>query len=181
MNQANREQRVAVIPSDYDPLVAPYIWMLEDTRLRTKQELAGISPAELEWIPPEGGNSVGTILYHLAVIELSYLYEDILQVTDFPPELESLVIYDVRDGEGQLTAVRGEALAAHLARLDAGRALLLTKLRALTASEFRRVRAVEAYDITPEWALHHVMQHEAEHRGHIAELRRRAQAAGVGG
>ncbi|MGA7731021.1 MAG: hypothetical protein WCD37_07085 [Chloroflexia bacterium] len=30
------------------------------------------------------------------------------------------------------------------------------------------VEAIEGhYDVTPEWVLHHLMQHEGEHRGHI--------------
>jgi hypothetical protein len=88
-----------------------------------------------------------------------------------------LVIHDVRDGEGRLTVVRGEPVGIHLLRLDAARALLLKTLHTITPAEFRRVRAVETYDITPEWALHHLMQHEAEHRGQIMELRQRAEKA----
>jgi hypothetical protein len=91
--------------------------------------------------------------------------------------LAQLVVYDVRDGEGQLTVVRGEPLGIHLLRLDAARALFLKTLRTITLTEFRRVRTVETYDITPEWALHHLMQHEAEHRGQLMELRQRAEKA----
>jgi uncharacterized damage-inducible protein DinB len=42
-------------------------------------------------------------------------------------------------------------------------------------AEFRRVRALPAYDVTPEWVLHHLMQHEAEHRSQIGAVRRRAE------
>jgi uncharacterized damage-inducible protein DinB len=31
------------------------------------------------------------------------------------------------------------------------------------------------YDVTPEWVLHHLMQHEAEHRSQIGAPRARAQ------
>ena len=135
----------------------------------------GVSTQTLDWTPPEGGNAIGTLLYHIMAIEMSYLYEDLLQMTDFPKELAQLVIHDVRDEQGLLTVVKGEPLGIHLLRLDAGRALLLKTLRTMTLAEFRRVRPVEGYDITPEWTLHHLMQHEAEHRGEILELRRRAE------
>lgn len=177
MTPSSREQRVIQIPTGYDPLIAPWVWLLEDTRRRTKAALAGLTTATLDWVPPEGGNNIGTLLYHLVVIELSYLYEDILQITEMPQELSALVIYDVRDAHGQLTVVKGEPLGIHLLRLDTGRGLLLNTLRTLTPTEFRRVRPVESYDITPEWALHHLMQHEAEHRGEIMALRQRAEAA----
>ena len=41
----------------------------------------------------------------------------------------------------------------------------------MTLDEFRRPRSLPQYDVTPEWVLHHLTQHEAEHRGHIQGLR----------
>jgi uncharacterized damage-inducible protein DinB len=181
MEPSAREQRVMQMPTGYDPVIAPWAWMLEDARRRTKQAVAELSDAALDWTPPEAnGNSIGTLLYHIMAIEMSYLYEDMLQVTAFPQELAQLVVYDVRDEHGQLTVVRGEPLGIHLLRFDAARALLLKALRTMTPTEFRRVRTVENYDITPECALHHLLQHEAEHRGQIMELRQRAGQAGKG-
>lgn len=180
MEPSSREQRVFHLPTGYDPLIAPWVAMLEDTRRRTKQALAGLTTAALDWTPPEGGNNIGTILYHMMVIEMSYLYEDMLQITEMPKELTALVIYDVRDGHGQLTVVKGEPLGIHLLRLDTSRGLLLNTLRTMTPAEFRRARLVETYDITPEWALHHLLQHEAEHRGEIMALRQRVEQATQG-
>jgi uncharacterized damage-inducible protein DinB len=177
MEPTTREQRILELPIGYGPVIAPWVSMLEDTRQRTKAAVQGISNQAVDWTPPEGGNTIGTLLYHIMAIELSYLYEDMLQVTAFPQEVAQLVIHDVRDGEGRLTVVRGEPVGIHLLRLDAARALLLKTLHTITPAEFRRVRAVETYDITPEWALHHLMQHEAEHRGQLMELRQRAEKA----
>ena len=40
----------------------------------------------------------------------------------------------------------------------------------------RRHNVVEVYaSRAPEWVLHHLMQHEAEHRSQIGALRARAQ------
>ena len=175
MTRLSHEQRIIERPTGYDPTIAPWVWMLEDTRQRTKAAVKEISDQVVDWMPPEGGNTIGTLLYHIMAIEMSYLYEDMIQATEFPQELTQLVIHDVRDGEGRQTVVRGEPVGIHLLRLDAARALLLKTLRTMTPTEFRRVRTVEDYDITPEWALHHLMQHEAEHRGQIMELRQRAE------
>lgn len=168
------DERIMQPVAGADPQLAPWIWALEDCRRRTKQALAGLSDAALRRTPPEGGNSIGTLLYHLATIELSYLYEDILGQS-WAPELDAILPYDIRDQHGLLVAVQAEDLATHLARLDRGRALLLATLRAMTADEWRRPRQVETYTITPEWAIHHLMQHEAEHRGEIGSLRSRAE------
>jgi len=41
--------------------------------------------------------------------------------------------------------------------------------------DFRRVRRLPDYDVTPEWVLHHLTQHEAEHRSEIGALRASAE------
>ena len=45
----------------------------------------------------------------------------------------------------------------------------------MSLEDFRRARVLEAYDVTPEWVLHHLCQHEAEHRDEIIALREGAQ------
>ena len=69
----------------------------------------------------------------------------------------------------------GYSLAQHLQRLAVVRGLLLDVFEVMELAEFRRVRALPYYDVTPEWVLHHLMQHEAEHRSQIGALRARAQ------
>jgi uncharacterized damage-inducible protein DinB len=44
-------------------------------------------------------------------------------------------------------------------------------------ADFRRIRSLPEYDVTPEWVLHHLMQHEAEHRSQIGGLKDRAELA----
>jgi uncharacterized damage-inducible protein DinB len=73
-----------------------------------------------------------------------------------------------------LIHVPGEALATHMQRLDAVRQHLLDGFRDMALDEFRRPRHLEQYDVTPQWVLHHLIQHEAEHRGQM--LDRRAEA-----
>jgi uncharacterized damage-inducible protein DinB len=143
------------------PEIGRWLWALEDTRRRTKEALAGLAPAALAWAPPGGGNSIGTLLYHLALIEAGYLYDDVVGLRAYPDEAAALSPSPDRDDGGALTAVRAVALDAHLRRLD----------------DVRRPRALPGYTITPEWTLHHVMQHEAEHRGQIMTLRDFAEPA----
>jgi uncharacterized damage-inducible protein DinB len=167
-------QRLIRAPGGYEPSIARWVWALQDTRRRTNRVLDDVTQEILDWVPPEGGDSIGTLLYHIVAIQMSYLYEDILEI-GWSEELEPLLRYDVRDAQGRLTAVEGESLETHLKRLETGQHYLLNALRAMTAEEFRRPRQLESYRVTPEWVLHHLMQHEAEHRGQIAALRSRAE------
>lgn len=163
------EQRFFTPSNAYSPAIARWVCMLEDTRRRTVDALAGLSPEGVDWSSAED-NSIGSLLYHIALIEMSYLYEDILGL-GWVAELQPLLPYDDRNGDGHLTAVHGESLDSHLERLAACRALLLQALGRMDDEALSRKREVEGAVISPEWAFHHLMQHEAEHRGQIVEIR----------
>lgn len=168
MNDARERLTIDPLPG-YDPQVGLALAMLEETRQRTRAHLDGLADADLDWAPAPGCNSIATVLYHLAVIEADWLYTEILE-TAYPPEAAALFPRDVRDADDLLTAAKGETLAQLTARLDAVRGRFLDALRGMSAAEFRRVRSLPDYDVTPAYVLHHLMQHEAEHRGEMGML-----------
>jgi uncharacterized damage-inducible protein DinB len=171
MNTDRAERRLLEELPDFDPVIGPWIWAIEDARRRTKAALASINSAGLDWLPPGGGNSIGTLLYHIAAIELDYLYADVFEGQQpWPAEFEELFRWDVRNGEAHLTAIHGLPMSDYLLRLDLVRRHLLEAYREMSVAEFRRPRRVTSYLVTPEWVLHHLMQHEAEHRGQIELL-----------
>ena len=182
MTDDQRDRLILNPVAEYEPEIALLLAMLEETRSRTKSSLAGLTEAELAWAPAPGFNSIATILYHLALIEADWLYTEILE-TSYPPEAAALFPHDVRDAADLLTVAEGETFAQLMERLDAVRALFLAALRGMAVAEFRRMRSLPDYDATPEYVLHHLMQHEAEHRGEIGMLRALAERrppAGVG-
>ncbi len=86
---------------------------------------------------------------------------------EFSPDVDDLFPHNVRDELGKLTNVHGISLEGHLQRLDHVRASLLGTYREMSLAEFRRSRSVEDHIVSPEWVIHHLIQHEAEHRGQI--------------
>ncbi|MCE7983236.1 MAG: DinB family protein [Caldilinea sp. CFX5] len=175
MTTKERDQLLITPLADYDPLVGRWLWLLTDSRQRTLEALAGMAESALDWRPDEGANTIGTLLYHIVAIELDWLYVELLEQPDYSAAVAGLLPYDVRDAAGRLTPVYGESLTSHLARLAASRQLLLDELRSLTAAELYHVRRFEPYDVTPEWVLYHLLEHETGHRGEIGELRRQAE------
>jgi uncharacterized damage-inducible protein DinB len=165
--------RVQVIEplQGYSPLVGTWLWAFENSRQRTLRALEGLHPDLLEWIPSWQGNTLSTLLYHLAAIEVDWLFTDILEEDEFPPSIEMLFPYDVRQQNGTLTIVERESLHAHLSRLAAVREYFLKSLQDMSEDEFLRVRSFTDYQVTPQWTIHHLMQHEAEHRGQIMTIR----------
>ena len=151
--------------------IGRWLWALEDTRRRTKDYLDDLPADALDWLPAHSENSIGTLLYHIALIEADWLYVVVLEQPSYPPFIAALFPHSDRDAQGHLSAVAGVSLAEHVMRLDTVRQELLQAFRNMPLQEFRRVRHLPEYDVTPEWVLHHLMQHEAEHRGQITALR----------
>ena len=168
-------QRFVVGLPAREPEIGRALWCLEDARQRTMQRLEGFDPALIDWAAPESGNSIGSVLYHVAAIEVDYLYADTLE-QPFAEDIISLFPYEVREENGRLTPVRGYDLQWYLSRLEDVRWRVLEAFRTMNMADYQHVRQLDYADITPEWTLHHLMQHEAEHRGELAAIRTRAEA-----
>ena len=166
-----RDRKVVEAPPGYAPEIGRWLWALEDGRQLTKKALAGLDPRVVDWVPPDDANSIGTLLYHLALIEADWLSVEVLEQEEYSAELATLLPDPDRDERGGLTRLRGVSLDAHLGRLDAIRARVLAAFRGMSLEEFCRTRHLPDYDVTPEWVVHHLIQHEAEHRGEIGLLR----------
>jgi uncharacterized damage-inducible protein DinB len=175
-----QRQTVEALPGA-DPTIGRWLWTLEDTRRLTKDVLMSTDPAVVDRRSASGGNSIGTLLHHIAAIELDWLYTEVLEEQPWPPEIEELFPWDIRDERGQLMEIHGMPMVEHLRRLDAVRRQLLAAFREMTPAEFRRIRHFPSYDVTPEWVLHHLVQHEAEHRGQIQLLATLASQTPEGG
>jgi len=165
-----RIQEIKPLPG-YEPMVGTWLWAFENSCQRTLRILEGLEPNLLDWLPSWGGNTISALLYHLAAIEVDWLFTDILEKDEFPPEIDELFPYDVRDQDSNLTTVPGISLQAHLQRLGAMREYFMDAMLSITDDEFRRVRSFPDYQVTPQWVINHLMQHEAEHRGEIMTIR----------
>jgi len=166
---ADRDLTVHAFPG-CDPAVGSALWMLEDTRRRTLDAVAGLRDDHVDRVPAGFENSIGALLYQLAAIEADWLHADILGVP-YPDWMGGAFPHEVREVDGRLAAVTGYGMVEHLQRLALVRNHTRTALTGLTDDEFGREREVESGVTTPEWVLHHLRQHEAEHRGQIQSIR----------
>jgi uncharacterized damage-inducible protein DinB len=157
------------LSSNLAPEISAALWVLEDCRARTIKALSQLPEAALDWEAPNYPNSMGSLLYHIAAIEADWFYVEVLG--GGLEAVESWFPFDVRDTAGRLTPVTGFALKDYLERLKAIRANLLSHFQTMRQEDFRKPREMEQYHVTPQWVLHHLAQHEAEHRGEILMLR----------
>jgi hypothetical protein len=168
-------QRFVLDPIASDPEVGRWLSALEDGRRDTLRELDGVTPSMVDRRPDGPLDNIGTILYHVGLIEADWVAADILGL-DEPADLGTLLPWPDRTPDGKLTVVTGVSLEDHVARLAGIRSWVLDRLATMTADDFHHVRAMPDYDVSPDWAIHHILQHEAEHRAHIAWIRDTAPA-----
>jgi uncharacterized damage-inducible protein DinB len=167
----SESQVLAPVPlAGYPPEVGLALWSLEDARARTLGYLNGTGDAVVNWTPTSQRYGIGTLLYHIVVFEMDWLFADLLGEPLPPPEVEAVLPYDLLVADGSYTMAVGESLAVHVARMERTRSILLGALRTMSEEDFQRLREFDT-PASPRWIVHHLAQHEAEHRGQIWEVR----------
>lgn len=167
---AERKQNVLVSLHPTEAEIGYALAAIEDARQRTHAALEGIGEDTVDWSAPQFDHTIGTLLYHIAAIEVDWLLADVMGGDD-EAEIWDWFPYDVRDDSGRLIIVKGISLQKHWERLDMVRVLLMKTYQAMTRDDFHRPRQMEGYTVSPAWVLHHLCQHEAEHRMELRLLR----------
>ena len=176
-NAAAKEvRRLELLSEEFgDPIIAHAVASLRDARRRTLKCVDGLRDETLRWRSGGAANSIGDLLYHIALVEADWLFDEVVGIP-YPEQMKVLLPAEMRDAQGRLSQAAAETLGDHLRRLLRVREELEKVFRTMTLEEFRRLRHMPAYDVSPEWILHHLAQHEAEHRNRIRVLRRQAEA-----
>lgn len=154
-----------------EPIVARYLTMLADCRMLTMDSIKALRFDLLYWRRNDFDSNISDLLYHICYIEADWLFTDVLEKT-IPKELTQHLNYKDRDNQRRLVHIGDEELESSLIRLSKVRTSLNDTYKTMDLPEFRRLRHLEKHDVSPEWVLHHLLQHEAEHRGQINLLKR---------
>ena len=167
-------ERLVLEPAAGAPGVGLLVAALEDGRRRTLRELESVNDDMLGARPKALPlHTIGQLLYHVALIEADWVLSEIQELPDsaWPEWVHAEFPIEVRDEAGRLSDVPPEPMERAVARLARVRTHALAAIEALDDDELHRVRSLPPYDVTPAWAIHHLVQHEAEHRAHIALIR----------
>jgi uncharacterized damage-inducible protein DinB len=166
----DREQLV-LKPAAGDPEIGRWLAALEDVRHDTLKVVGEIPDGAVDLDPGDRGDTLGTVLYHVALVEVDWVFTDVLdRESDIPRDLFP---HDDRVEDGHLTPVLGEMLGEHLGRLAKTRVLVLDELRSMSSEEYHRAHARERFDVAANWVVFHLIDHEIEHRVRLSALRDR--------
>jgi uncharacterized damage-inducible protein DinB len=157
----------------FDPIIGLYVAQLDDVRARTKRYADGLTESQLAWHPNPKVESIGTLLLHIAAVEVSWIQEDIGRK---PMGEEWKIAFPIRFDIPQVSDKR---LEYFLDLLDSTRAATRDQLASLSDDDLARaVVSLESADdpdaprYTIEWILYHLLEHEAHHTGQIAVMKR---------
>jgi len=157
--------------------IGRWLWALAEVRQRTLKLADDCDQQTLDWTSDDGENCIGTLLYHIAIVEMSWLYLDLLR-QEFPEDVQYLLPLPVADENRRPSPLIGASLIEHVSRLHATREITVAILREMDAQEWRRLRPpIDGldYEVTPEWAVFHLIEHEAGHAAQISSLKARSQ------
>lgn len=177
---ANPRDRLTVTPhAAAHPEIGPWLWAMEETRRGLLDTVVSLGQDALDWRGPSGtDNSIGSLLFHVALVEMSWLYEDV-RLEEPPEDIGDLFPVNHRDADGVLSHVPGRSLDDHLHRLDVTRRRFLELIEGMTPTDWHTVREPHGadYACSPAWVVFHLVEHEAGHLFQVREIKRRWWAA----
>ena len=155
--------------------IGPWLWAMEETRRGLLDTIVGLNQAALDWRGRDNAdNSIGSLLYHVALVEMSWLYEDV-RLEEPADGIGSLFPLNHRDADGNLAQVAGESLEDHIHRLEVTRRRFLDLMTPMTPTDWHTARepAGADYACSPAWVVFHLVEHEAGHLFQVREIKRR--------
>ena len=158
---------------DCHPDIGLWLAILDSAREGTQFALRDLRDAELDQAPAIGINTIGTLLYHIALTDLVWIFDNMLQMK-YPADVARLFPYPIRDHEGRLSVVSGWDLDTHQQRLRTARQTVHEVFKSMTVDSFRQIMRLTqdfgTIEMTPEAVARHLTLHETEHLGEIKLL-----------
>ena len=168
-------RRVIEPTSGFSGEIGIWVSTLDELRRQTRETVAGMTPEQLAWKPPGGGNSVGQLLRHIALVELDWLLTDLLRGAPLPKDAPALMQLD-----GAMVDPGLRPLEVFLDSLDYARNLTRKKLAGFGRDEIETTRETKGEGVhkvfNVRWILFHLLNHEAQHRGQILAVQRMMKA-----
>ncbi len=165
-------ERLLTPAKGFDPIVSEYFAQMEEVRRMLKEYVRDLTPEQLSWQPYEGGNSIGTLLLHIAGTEAFWIRE---RLGGEKLSREEWAEYGMEEYP-KLKSPDGKEVSYFFSKLDTMRETTRKALAEIKATDLDRTYREEfqgkTYAFSTRWILHHLVDHEAHHKGQIVILRR---------
>src|SRR3989442_9062166 len=102
-----KELKIQALPG-YNPEISAWLWAMQEVRRRILRLVEGLDQRTIDWERADGReNAIGTLLYHIADVEMGWLFGDLLQ-SDLPESVRGDFPFPARGADKRLTPVLGE-------------------------------------------------------------------------
>ncbi|MHA2141046.1 MAG: DinB family protein [Candidatus Thorarchaeota archaeon] len=157
---------------DLCPRVAFLFSMMDRTRERLLRAVEDLTDKEIDFSPDmERIETIGTLLLHIAAVEWSWIFEDIDgEEMDYEKWKHAFALR-----EESLSQLTKQGMQFYLDRLSEVRSTVFLRLRELDDSNLHTLVEVGNAEVSIEWILFHILEHEAMHIGQISILKRLAK------
>jgi uncharacterized damage-inducible protein DinB len=153
---------------ELSPRVALLYSMMDKVRGRLLSRIESLSDVDIDYSPHGRSiETIGTLLFHIAAVEWSWIFEDIGgKEMDYEKWKQA---FPLREGIDQLT---GQVVKFYLDRLSEVRQEVHEWLKSIDDDELDRLIDLGHAEVSIEWVLFHLIEHEAMHIGQISVLSR---------
>ena len=153
---------------ELSPRVALLYSMMEKVRGRLFSRIESLSDVDIDYSPHGRSiETIGTLLFHIAAVEWSWIFEDIGgKEMDYEKWKQA---FPLREDIDQLT---GQRVEFYFDRLNEVRQEVREWLKGIDDEELDRLIDLGHAEVSIEWVLFHLIEHEAMHIGQISVLSR---------
>jgi hypothetical protein len=159
-----------IIPEKgYSPQIGIMVDMLEELKSRITQDVRDLTQPQTDFLFDEKANSIGAIIMHLAATESYYQVETLEERTWTE---EEAAFWEVAAGLGveSREKFKGKPIQYYLDLWDQVRNKTLAGLKSRDDAWFA---AEIDENMNIHWAWFHIMEHQANHMGQIALIKKR--------
>jgi uncharacterized damage-inducible protein DinB len=178
----SEKPRVLTAPAGFSPGIGFYLAGMEEVRGQLMDAVIGMSSDDIGRAAVAGAHSIGALILHIGESEWWWM-QCIVSGHKLTAEDRSALFWDILKSP---ESFEGKGYSAKFCLDEAAKIRRQTRdiLATFTDQDLERVfnseRRGKTYEHTLRWILHHLIDHEAQHKGQIFMLKRLLGSANNG-
>lgn len=156
------------VPPGYSDDIGQMISMMDNLKQRVERNVSNLDQQGTDFLLDENANSPGAIIYHLAATE-AYYQVYTFEGRGFNKEEAEKWETALNLGEKARQEFKGKPISYYLEIYDEVRAKTKALLKTKDDDWFKQMNG----NMSNHWAWFHVMEHQANHMGQLALIRKR--------
>ena len=154
----------------YSPQVGVMVSMLDDLKGRITRMVKDLNQEETDFLMDDQANRIGALILHLAATEVYYQVYT-FEERNFNKEEEKKWDAALNLGNDGREELKGKPISYYLGIWDEVRTKTKEQLKAKDDDWF--AKNAPGNRMTNHWAWFHVMEHQSNHMGQVAIIRKR--------